>query len=636
MPDLPAGYDVRLTVAAPAFDKELKLVADQNGAPRLRLAESPDEPGSAGAAGTLIFDNWHHGLGAEIMDQGDRVIECDGFSTLKPGRVEAIGNRFQLPETGGVNFDTGPVETTRLYATAFQWQGGILFVLPKKLIFYNYPAPEWTTVADAAANRNFRGPAAFYQGQWWFGVEDDTGLSVGHGRYDTDTGTLTVEDQAGDNKASLFHSAHSALWAVELTTVDTKKGQVGWKLKLSTSADPIPATAWEDQTVELFNPFPNAIYQFGRWILVFGADGQVLAISETPPQKTLIPPGVLATDDTEYGVYARQFGEFLVIPHKNGMHAIPFTDNRLRDFHPQNIQGRLLKDVIRPSCLTPFGMDYLVGTRSDADTEKTRILTLRRYPEGISYTQMWHNSLMTGDHAIRAMEVVPATGRIVFLSGNATEGRLDIMNLPPSQGGRPSNLLLGGVQGLTPTAQVVSNYQRTHSGGRAMFTAVRGWAEDYPHVGTFFVRISVDGAPYTNMADIGTTQGAPFRGTLASPIGRTVSLQLNLVQSTDNGTEWAAIILPLLLDYIDEPEGGFRIDMDVLLSTGPRRAGTMAAAWETDLVALQSLQGSTGTLKILERQTSFNVLIEHVSALPIKGRTREASSAAARVVMKVT
>ena len=586
----------------------------------------------------MEFDFLHHGLGSDIEREGDRLVESDGFSTLKPGRIEALGNVYQVPLAGGGN-DTGPTETTRLFATSFQFQGNIHFILPKAVLLYIYPSPSFAVLAVAGPNRNFRGPPAFFQGQWWFGVEDDNGLSVGHGRFDTETGNIFIEDAAGDNQASLFHSAHAALWAVQVTTVNTKKGEIGWRLKLTLAANPIPATAWEDQTIELFNPYPNAIYQFGRWILVFGADGQVLAISETPPAKTLIPPGILATDDPEFGVYARQFGEFLVIPHVDGMHAIPFTDNRLRDFHPQNLQGRLISEIIRPSCLAPFGMDYLVGTRSEASAPfNTRIMTLRRYPEGIFYTQFFNREfLASGAHVLRAMEVVPSTGRMAVLHGNATEGRIHLINLPPSQGGRPSNLTLGGVQGLIPVATARTSAQRTRAGGRAFFTAVRGWVEDFVHTGSFVVRLSVDGGAYQTMANVGATAGVPFRDGLANLIGRTASLEVLATINADNGTEWPVLLTPLLLDYIEEPEGGFRIHMDVQLSTGQRRSGIMTQAWETDLASLEALIGAQGTLTILERQTVYQVLIESVSAITTKGKSgREAGSAAARVIMKVT
>lgn len=638
MPDRSGGYDVRLTVASPSFDRELKLVEGRDGQPRLQLADTPDEPGSVGSTGTLKFDHLHHGLGSQIEPEGDRVIESDGLSTLKPGRIEALGNTYQVPDSVAA-YDTGATETTRLFATALQWQGTILFILPKFVRVYIYPSPSWGTIAVAGANENFRGPGTFFQGQWWWGLEDDDGLSIGHCRYDTDLGTVVVESAAGDNKASLFHSAHAALWAVQVTTVDAKKGEVGWKLKLTTAADPILADAWEDQTVELFNPYPNAIYQFGRWILIFGADGQVLAVSETPPSKTLIPPGILAVDDPEFGVFARQFGEFLIIPHKNGMHAIPFTDNRLRDFHPQNLQGRLISDIIRPACLTPFGMDYLVGTRSEtASPYKTRLLALRRYPEGIFYTQLYNREFMdAGAHVLRAIEVVPETGRIAMLHGNASEGRITLANLPPSTGGRPSSALLGGVQGLVPVGTLETAALRTRSGGRAFFTAVRGWCEDFVHTGSFVVQISVDGGAYQTMSNVGSVAGAPFRDGLANLIGRTVSLKIVATINADNSTEWPTVLTPLLLDYIEEPEGGFRIHMDVKLSTGQRRAGIMTAAWETDLASLEALIGAQGTLKILERQTTYNVLIEGVSAITQKGLSgREASSAAARVIMKVT
>ena len=63
----------------------------------------------------------------------------------------------------------------------------------------------------------------------------------------------------------------------------------------------------------------------------------------------------------------------------------------------------------------------------------------------------------------------------------------------------------------------------------------------------------------------------------------------------------------------------------------------MNAAWETELNLLEGLIGQVGTVKILERQTTYNILVESVSAITQKGLTaREASQAVARVIMKVT
>lgn len=645
------GFDVKLEHTnddATVTTYHLKLIRDANGAPGFRITGGSEEPGTTGQATTILFDNFHHGIGGDVSiptaaiaqwHAADTTRLCNGFSTMKPGRIESIGNLMEpLGDSAGPNI-TGPTETTRVFATSFQWQGKVFFILPKTVLMYEWSDPNWQIVATAAANQVFRGPAAFYQGFWIWGLENDDGLSIGHAFYDTEFDLVDVRTAGTQVKASLFHSVHTALWALQVTTVNPKKGAVGWKIKLCDEADPTPDANYIDQTLEIFHPFPTNIYAYGRWIVVFGADGQIVAFSETPPNKTLVPAGILATDDAEFGVGARQFGEFLLVPSRNGLHAIPFTDNRLRDFSPQAIQARLGREPVRPCALAPYGMNYLIGTRSAAASPyKTQILSLADYPDGVFYNEFVRAELLsTGAHVIRAMEAISTTGRVLILAGNATEGKIWLLGLPPAIGGRPP-ALLGGVPFLSPASAMHSSYSYAPSRGRCIFTQVRGWAEGVigdPLKGAVEISVSVDNGAFQSIV-VPRVPG-PFIGNLNKQIGRTASLGVTGTVVEDNGTDWPVILTPIMLDVIEEPASGFRLQFDIMAGGGVRRMGARTDKMEDLAQALHDLEGLPNSkATIIESSVEYDVIVEEVQMQQRKAATgRERTEAIIRLVAKV-
>ncbi len=429
------GYDVTLGTF------RLKLERDRVGALALRFLDSPDEPGLRGTVRTIEFDNLHHGLGGELAIQADRYTDCDEWSPFRPGRIELLGDTDNIEDVDNApSQETGACETTKVFATSFQWQGSVYFILPSKVIKWDEPDSTWDEAKAAGTGENFRGPAAFYWGKWYWGLEDDDGKSIGCVVLDTLDDSITIHKTSLDAtriSASLFFSVHSYMWALENTYAATRKGEAVWRLLFTDAADASLVANYTAAMEDKHHPYPTAIYPFGRWVLVFGANGEALAVSETPPIKSLIPPGLVGSDDPEFGVGCRQWRGHLLVPSRTGLWGIPFDGIDLKSFNPHTLQGPIGKDIRRPSVITPYGQDVLVGTRSNPNSPYTaHIGVLRDYPEGIIYNEVLSRELFsTGPNVLRAMEVM-STGRVAMLIGNATAGRIKVMGVPPVAGGR--------------------------------------------------------------------------------------------------------------------------------------------------------------------------------------------------------
>ena len=645
MPDA-GGFDVVLNTAA--GDLELKL-ARNKGALALQFLASQHEPGVRGAVGTIPFDNLHRGIGSELSEGADRHVKSLNWSSMRPGRLEMLGNRLTLEDTNNPGvIDVGPTETTRIFAGSFFFRGtdSYWFILPDQIIKagHSLTASGWKFTTAPPADMKYRPPAAFYQGNFYWGLENDAGKSTGHALYDTDAVGVIVNNAEADsskNRGSLFHSAHAGMWCIEISTVDPKKGEVGWKLKFTDAANATLDANWTVMGIERFSPFPTNIYSFGRWVIVFGADGQILAVSETPPDKTLVPPGVLTLDDAEFGTGARQIGEHLLIPTRSGLYAISYVDGRLRDFSPGAVQGRLDDQIMRISAISPYGTDAIVGTRSEASSPyETRLLGLRKYAapdDRFAYNELMRAELLSsGAHVIRAIEIDPTNGVAIILVGNLTEGRLVMMALPPPIGGRLVATLKTGTQGLAPSSEFRTGYTFGPYPGRKLFTQLRGWAQKIVTEGngSLVVQLSVDNGAFATIASI-TSEG-PFVGTAVSRLGRTAALKVLGTVTTDNGTDDPTLLTPMYLDYVEEPVGGFRLQMDIVAGGGPRRLGTRQDNREALLSTLQAAIGVTATIKVIESQQSYSVMIEEVQMVDSKGPTgRESAQAVISLAAKV-
>lgn len=614
-----------------------------NEALALRWLDAPEQPGSRGAAGTMRFDQFHRGLGPELAIDADRYQKSHGWMASRPGRVELLGD-VSIPATIGGGTDTGPTETTRLLSHSFQWQTKSWFILPGKMIQWVRGAGTPTVAQSAGANQKFRGPAAFFQGRWFCGVEDDDGQSIGHVVLDTDTSTWAVNVAAGKTKGSLFFSAHIGLWCLEVTSVDPLKGEITWRVKFCHAA----ADATVDANFEvltpgtIYNVMPNSVFVLGRWLIVFSADGQVLAVSETPPHKTLVAPGRLASFDPEFGLPVRPFGKWVLFGSKQGFYGIPVTGIEIEDFTPMAIQEGLGKDVIRVSALHPYHTDYLVATRSETTSPyEARLLMLRRYGDRIAYNELLRQDFMgaSGAYVVRAMELFTTTGHLHMLVGNATEGRLLAVGLPPPVGGRPPHTPAEGwPRMLSASSELRSGYSYGPRGTRMLFTRARSWVEDFPGVGqgTMTIELSTDDGDFIEIVNV--QKSGPFDIPLTTaPVGYAAALNLLATVTHDDGTRWPVWLLPIYLDYIEEPKGGFRVQFDAIASGGLRRAGMRQEQREDLIATLEGLKGLPITTSLLESGTVYtDAVVEQVEAMDIKPPgPRERPQASVRVTLKL-
>lgn len=614
-----------------------------NDALALRWVDAPEQPGARGAGGTMRFDQFHRGLGPELAIEADRYQKSHGWMASRPGRVELLGD-VSIATTIGGGTDTGPTETTRLLSHSFQWQTKSWFILPGKMIQWVRGAGTPTVAQSAGANQKFRGPAAFFQGRWFCGVEDDDGLSIGHVVLDTDTSTWALNTAAGKTKGSLFFSAHIGLWCLEITNVDPLKGEITWRVKFCHAA----ADATVDANFQvltpgtIYNVMPNSVFSLARWLLVFSADGQVLAVSETPPHRTFVAPGRLATFDSEFGLPLRPFGKWLMFGSKEGFYAIDVTGIEVKDFTPMAIQEGLGKDVIRVSALMPYGTDYLVGTRSETTSPyEARLLMLRRYGDRIAYNELLRQDFMgaSGAYVIRAMELFTTTGHLHILLGNATEGRLLAVGLPPPIGGRPPHTPAEGwPRMLSASSELRSGYSYGPRGTRMLFTRARSWVEDFPGVGqgTMTIELSTDDGDFVEIVNV--EKSGPFDIPLTTaPVGYAAALNLLATVTHDDGTRWPVWLLPIYLDYIEEPKGGFRVEFDAIASGGLRRAGMRQEQREDLIATLEGLKGLPITTTLLESGTVYtDAVVEQVEAMDIRPPgPRERPQASVRVTLKL-
>lgn len=616
----------------------LRLVRGADGALALSFTDAPDEPGVRGRLGSILFNDLHHGLGANLTLEGDRYTFSD-LDASRPGRIEHPGQGKVAVTGPGGSTDPGPVETKRVFASTIQWESDCWFVLPaasgaaqSKVVKIAGGGVTWTepSVSFLAAGQVIRGPGAFYDGLWFFGLENQAGQSIGHVVFDPTADTWTARSGASDTKMSLFFSAHTFLWGLEVQSVGNK-GAIGWRLRVTdaTGAGASADSNWRNLTVTIRQSYPTAIYPFGEWMLVFGVDGQILAISETPPNRALLPPGALAGSE-EFGVGVIQWGGSLVFPSGGGgVHSIDLSSLELTDIAPENTQGALPQGRrLRVSTITPYGPDLLVGTRSESNNQVS-VLKLRRYPEGIAYNELQIISAITGDHSVRSIAALPS-GKIYLLIGNATESRIRRLVISPVGGGRPLAFDSAVVRAL----ETASSFGDTP--GRKLFLQARGWLES-ALVGAnneARIRIGVDGGPLA-LAGV-VTQAGPFVLTGARPVGRAVRLSVEINFATDNGTDWPVLLLPLFVDYVEEPTSGARITLDVESGGGFRRSGSAQRAREQLWSTLQALVGSQQTLQLLESNTVYNVIVEQVEMVDSKGPTgRERPIAAIRVTLRV-
>ncbi len=621
-----SGYDLTLGGTS------LKLVRNAAGIPQLQFLDAPDEDGQRGSVGQIVFTDMHHGLGPDRagspggagyvrMGAADTYTKAGasagqgGWSAMRPGRVESISALTNLTGLTGTEATEYTGNNSYNFATAFQHNGDIYFVFPTNVyrIFSGGSGAEYVTFVGTLGTNKLRGPAAFYRGLWLIGLEDQNGASVGHLVFNTQANTWTLKTAGGDTKASLFYSVHGTLWAIQVDDVTSNTiGKSHWHLKHCDADDPTVEAGFVADTTNFVTPSPTAMHPLGQWLLVFGAEGEILAISEAPPPKALLPPGTFSDRDPEFGVGARLFGDELLVPGRRGLYAISTAGGGLRDVSPINVQPGLPGGKpLRPACIAQYGPDVLVGTRTPAAGGICNVLGLRRYPEGVFYhTLAEFSAIITGAHAVRAIESLPS-GLTFILLGNATEGRIYSFYLPPPAGGA----------GQSPAGSRVfeTSYAEGRTPGRKVALQVRGWLEAAVSSGN--INILCDGA--VTVMGSPTAQG-PFAINGAHPIGRTFAISFS-----GSGGTWPVHLLPIEIDYMDEPVAGTRVQFDIESSGGLVRAGAQSQPRIDLFLLLKAFQGTVQTLAFLESPSaSWSVVVEAVEAadsVPGSGRDRARS-----------
>lgn len=629
-----SGFDVSLSAV------NYKLVRDRSGALQIRWLSNPTEPGTPGRTGTIIVDNLHHGLGPNnvvLAGDIDVVSVSNGADVTRRGVVYFRGGEA-TDGANKVSGNTGSLETTRLFASSFQWEGDVFMVLPTKVLKVAGGAATYSIETPSGMGSNLiRGPGVLVRGNWLFGLESTAGVSVGHVIYVPDTDTWTVNTTGDHVKASIFFNAHSKVWALEVKSVNDK-GQANWILKTAEATDDATQDiSYIDLTLEISAPFPTAIHALGQWMLVFGAEGEILAVSEFPPNRSLVPPGNFGDDDTSWGVGSRWWGDSLLVPGSRGLYSINPSGSSMRGVDPQAVQPHPIPESRAvPSAIGPFGTDMFVGTREDSDGD-VHVYKLSRYQDGTFYAPMWEwPASPLASAAVKAIEAL-SSGLVYVLWGNATDGRLYRCYGQPSGGG-PSPFQSDG-----------SFFHSSHADGgshaRKKLTQVRGHLRNADSGGDLsngnrldvYVRSSEQDEGTFNLAGQLTEEGEFSLDDInvTARKGRGFAVRVDFHKQADNNNE-PMIVLPIYLDYIEIPTMGRTLEMDIELGGGLARHGITGLERMEVYEKLRALIGKTTTFINLESSDSFQVTVETVDAVDLTPATgRERPRTVARVAARV-
>ncbi len=607
MVDTYAGIDATLG------GQNIQLLRGADDLPLLFISDSPLEEGRL-AAGTMKFDEFHHGPGSAVIDQdSDRYLPTNTYiSALRPGRLELFGASTAsdllvdgVTETGAVKADS---TNNQILATSFEDQGNVYFVLPRKVIKITAGGTTGAaqTVTGIGGSDYIRGPAAFYQGKYYFGLQDSTGVVIGHVVFDPLAGTWTANKNGTTHmKASLFFSTHTGLWAIRVTAVGTQKAQATYDVIFTNAADPTLTANWDTPiATSLRQPFPTAIYPYGKWLLLFGAEGEILALAELPPLLTLLPKGNLPSYDFEFGVGARLWGGMLVIPAVRGLWGLGSVQRGdFQSLSPINIMDGLGDKAFIPASTGIYGSDLLVGLRQDSPLFETRLWNLRQYKDGLIYHQVHTFGVVLGANKgpIVAIESLVG-GKTYCLIGNSAEGRIRMANLPPYDGGPPSGFQAG---------TFVSSATHGPTLARKRVLRARSWLENTLSGGaSASISAAADGGAFQTVIGAGIAAG-PISGTPAANIvGNMLAVRVNFAA----GNGWPVILLPIYIDYLEEPRKGQRITFycHTPAVTTVRRAGIAGSEALAFYATLHDFEDTVQTFTLLETPTTFNFYVETV------------------------
>ena len=506
---------------------ELVLAKDSKQVRAFQFLHAVDEPGEPGRVGTIVFDQLHHGPGAELALAADRYIASNDTppNTFVPGVLSAADDALKISKSGGGD-DTGSTGQiqNRLRPSSFQSDGDVYFVLYNQVLKVPNGTGDWT-VDFAPTTKRLEGVPAFYGGKYWLGLADLSQVSRGHVHFD---GFAWTENElSADNDASFFLTVHGGLFCVERTSLTG-----AWKLKFSDAANPELDVDWVT-IVTRPGPWPTGIASLGRFILVFGEEGEVIAVSDAPPVKNLVEPGLLSGLDKGFAHGSRRWGSDLMVLSDRGLFALNIDRLAGKDVSPINVQGHLGNILARPTAVAPFGADFLVGMREEG------IWLLRRYPEGVFYNHLLNAKGLGLTHplrAVRAMEYLQDTGVLTVLigtteregSGGAArggpgEGRIASINVPDIAGSPPG--------GFAAASTLDTSSAYGPFAGRKLALQVRGV---YPEVTLNPATISVIpdlGSP--TVAGTLTAKG-PFALVGARVVGTTFGLRAVLPAGVEN------------------------------------------------------------------------------------------------------
>ncbi len=516
---------------------DLRLARNKGGVRGISFLHAVDEPGEPGRVGTIVFDQLHHGIGNELSVQADRYSPSSlavfaGPSALAhvPGALYTSGTAPFLG--GGANQGSVIRADSRSHASSFQSGGDVYFVLPAegapqgagKVIKIQGGDGVVSTVITLNLAEHFSGVPVFYDGDWWIGVVDDAGTATAHVQFDVAADTWAKNSAGGDKDVSFFLAVHGGLFSLEDQSAT-------WDLDFTDAAAPVLDTAWSGIVSGKRVPDLTAMYALGRFVLIFGSDGQVIAVADAPPVKSLVPAGVLSDNDPFFGHGAKQWGSDLIVPSDRGLYALNIDRLAGRDVSPLNLQGALGERPFRPSVVTPMGADLLVGTHSDGG-EQGNVLVLRRYPEGVFYNHLTGISItgMLTPSRVAAMEYMPVTGKLVMLIGNEYESRVVVLYLPDIRFRRPAVQQISRLRTSTTFGPFP---------GRKLALQVRGV---YPKATTNAVAIRV--APDLGAATLAGNVSAvgPFNLTGARVVGTTFGLLIDMPVGVGDVVTDAAVV----------------------------------------------------------------------------------------------
>jgi hypothetical protein len=616
----------------------------------MAFSHALDEPGDPGRVGTIVFDNLHHGIGGQLSREADRYMaaysggmvadERQGICHI-PGMVAAGGTVVTVTKSDGTE-TVGPTNDNFLFSVLFEENEKIYH--SGGLVLHEIdPATNQWVLKYTNPNNDWRssGRPVLYDGIWFRGLEFyNAHYSIG--RWDFD-GT-TAQAVTGGVQASYFAASSGGLFKIARASASA-----AWEVKFTdaTGANARTESNWVSMATGIRAPV-SGLAVLGRYLLIFTAAGEIMALGEAPPIKTLVPAGALTDEyDRKFGCAITMWGSDLVIasgggPRTQGKGCYALNIDRLasRDIHPILVQGRIAggRDL-QPSAVAAMDSDLLVGTVTNKQSHATgpyvehAILRLSNFPDGLAYNFLgsYRDNLSpprTGDVHDLLHFSNSTYSRIYALFGGFAGGYISCTEVPHHGGSKPTAL-------ADPSYVYTSSAYGPYT-GRKLALQIRGF--NGAALSTDTVEISlVPDADLSSPTVAGTFGDAgPFVLSSARIVATTFGLKIKLPDDSD----WARILLPIFLDYCEEPRSGERIQLGVAIPTGVRRMDAGNEAVETFVATLQGLRdGTTKTLTLYDvagTPSTFTVLVEVVeTAQNVLKIAREYPEAAAVITVRV-